>query len=127
MRSKRTRHRKSSNANEAYFEAMNNLFTQAKAHFGPAVKSFWFHESDICPACLKNSIGVVNFKGEEGLVLNAFMYRERGVLIGYFLCSVCANYIHVQAEKNPYQQTSLHSDIERNLAEAYLKHLSSLN
>ena len=103
------------------------MFTQAKAHFGSAVKSFWFYESDICPACLKNSMGLVNFKGEEGLALNAFMYRERGILIGYFLCDVCANYIHTQGQRNPYQQTSLHSDIEHNLAEAYLNHLSSLN
>jgi len=91
MSSKRSRNRKSANVHEAYFEAMNAMFEQAKAYFGSAVKSFWFHEGVICPACLKNEIGNVNFKGKEALGLNAFMYRKRGVLIGYFLCDIFTN------------------------------------
>ena len=103
------------------------LFTQAKAQFGNAVKSFWFYDGDLCPACLRNSIGVVKFKGEDALAINAFMYRERGILIGYFLCETCAVYIFDEAEKHPYRQTALHADIESNLATAYHKHLMSLN
>lgn len=127
MSSKRNRNQKSANVHEAYFEAMNAMFEQAKAHFGSAVKSFWFYEGVTCPACLKNEIGTVNFKGKEALGLNAFMYRKRGVLIGYFLCDTCTNYIHAQSQINPYKQTALHTDIERNLEEAYLKHLSPMN
>lgn len=127
MRTRRSRHSKSPNADKPYFDAMSKIFAQAKAHFGSAVKSFWFYESEICPACLKNSIGVVNFNGEEGLALNAFMYRKHGVMIGYLLCDICANFIHAQAQMNPYKETSLHADVEHNLAEAYHKHLSSFN
>jgi hypothetical protein len=72
-------------------------------------------------------IGVVKFKGKDAVAINGFMYRERGVLIGYFLCDVCANHIHSQAKKNPYKETPLHVDIERNLIAGYHKHLSSLN
>jgi len=55
------------------------------------------------------------------------MDRLRGVLIGYFLCGICAGIIFKEAEKNPYKQTPLHADIERNLIEAYHKHLASLD
>jgi hypothetical protein len=127
MTSKRSRNRKSPNVKAAYFEAMDKMFQQAKTYFGSAVKSFWFHEGEICPACLKNSIGIVKFNGEEALALNAFMYRERGVLIGYFLCDTCTNYIHTQSKNNPNKQTALHTDIERNLEQAYKRHLATFN
>jgi hypothetical protein len=103
------------------------MFTQAKAQFGDAVKSFWFYEGDLCPACLARPIGVIKMKGENAVAINGFMYRPRGVLIGYFLCETCANFIFKEAEKNPYKQTPLHADIERNLAEAYHRHLSSMD
>jgi hypothetical protein len=47
------------------------------------------------------------------------------VLIGYFLCETCADFIFKEAQKNPYQETPLHADIERNLTTAYHKHLAS--
>jgi hypothetical protein len=103
------------------------MFGQAKAQFGDAVKSYWFYEGDFCPGCLARPIGVIKMKGENAVAINGFMYRPRGVLIGYFLCEVCANYIFREAEKHPYKQTPLHADIERNLAEAYHRHLSSLD
>jgi len=106
---------------------MDKLFTQAKAQFGAAVKAFWFYDGDLCPGCLQRSIGVMKFKGKDALAINAFMYRARGVLIGYFLCETCALHIFREAEKNPYRQTPLHADIEHNLAAAYHKHLAMLD
>ena len=108
-------------------QILSLMFTRAKAQFGEAVKSFWFYEGDLCPGCLSRPISVIKLKGEDALAINGFMYRPRGVLIGYFLCEVCANYIFKEAEKNPYKQTPLHADIERNLAEAYLRYLSLLD
>jgi hypothetical protein len=108
-------------------EILSKMFTQAKAQFGDAVKAFWFYEDDLCPACTQRLIGVVKFKGKDALAVNAFIYRERGVLIGYFLCETCASHIFKEAQKNPYHQTPLHADIERNLITAYHKHLSSLD
>jgi hypothetical protein len=108
-------------------ELLNLLFTQARAQFGDAVKSFWFYEDDLCPGCLARPIGRIKFKGEDALALNAFIYRPRGVLIGYFLCETCAGFIFKEAQKNPYKETPLHTDIERNLTAAYHKHLASLD
>ncbi len=128
MKSKRIRYSRSSDSSAAAVDdIMNMLFTQAKAQSGDAVRSFWFHDDDLCPACLQRSIGVVKFEDQDALAINAFIYRERAVLIGYFLCETCATYIHKEAQKNPYKQTPLHTDIERNLADAYHKHLMSLN
>jgi hypothetical protein len=108
-------------------ELLNLLFTQARAQFGDAVKSFWFYEDDLCPGCLAGPIGRIKFKGEEAVALNAFIYRPRGVLIGYFLCETCAGFIFKEAQKNPYKETPLHTGIERNLTAAYHKHLASLD
>ncbi|HLA05832.1 MAG TPA: hypothetical protein VJ022_00190 [Anaerolineales bacterium] len=108
-------------------QLLNTLFKQAKAQFGDAVKSFWFYDGDLCPACMARPIGVVKFKGKNALAINAFIYRERGVLIGYFLCEICAKFIFKEAQRNPYKQTPLHTDIERNLTAAYQKHLASLD
>jgi len=103
------------------------MFTQAKMQFGDAVKSFWFYEGDLCPACLAHPIGVIKMKGENAVAINAFIYRPRGVLIGYFLCQMCATYIFEEAEKHPYRETAKHAEIERNLIAAYHKHLASLD
>lgn len=128
MPSKPNKSGKRSNNSKAEADRMLNLiFTQTKAQFGDAVKSFWFHDGDLCPACLVRSIYNMKFKGEGALSINAFIYRPRGVLIGYFLCETCAKFIHQEAEKNPYKQTPLHSDIEQNLKDAYHKHLASLD
>ena len=128
MKSKPTRHDKSSDENSAVIDdILGKLFAQAKAQFGSAMKSFWFYDSDLCPACMARPIGVVKFKGKDALAINAFIYRERGVLIGYFLCESCAKYIFKEAQKNPYKQTPKHADIERNLITAYHKHLVSLD
>ena len=103
------------------------MYMQGKAQFGDAVRSFWLYDGDVCPGCLARPIDKIKFKGKDALSINGFMYRPRGVLIGYFLCDVCANYIFKEAQKNPYKQTPLHADIERNLAEAYHRHMASLD
>jgi hypothetical protein len=103
------------------------MYAQGKAQFGEAVKSFWLHDGELCPGCLARPIDRIKFKGKEALSINGFMYRPRGVLIGYFLCDVCANFIFKEAQKNPFKQTPLHSDIERNLADAYHRYLASLD
>jgi hypothetical protein len=108
-------------------EMLNKLFLQAKAQFGNAIQSFWFHDNDLCPACAQRSIDAMKYEGQNALSLNAFIYRERGVLIGYFLCAACARQIFQSAQVNPYTQTPLHAEIERNLIAAYQNHLKRLN
>ena len=116
------------NDSKAYADqALSTLFQQAKRQFGDSIKAFWFYDGDLCPACLARPIDETHYKGERALSINAFIYRPRGVLIGYFLCNTCANYIMNSAAKTPGKQTALHADIERNLAEAYHKHLASLD
>ncbi|MGZ9224300.1 MAG: hypothetical protein ACXW4M_01965 [Anaerolineales bacterium] len=128
MKSRPIRHDRSSEETRAAVDdTLGKLFAQAKAQFGNTIKSFWFYDSDLCPACTERPIGVVKFKGKDALAINAFVYRERGVLIGYFLCEICAKYIFKEAQKNPYRQTPIHTDIERNLITAYHKHLASLD
>lgn len=128
MRSRSRRHNKSADDTKATVDkVLGAMFMQAKAQFGPAIKSFWFYEGDLCPACMARPISAIKFKGKDALAINAFIYRSRGVLIGYFLCETCAKFIFKEAEKNPYKQTPLHADIEHNLTAAYHKHLSSLD
>jgi hypothetical protein len=106
---------------------LDKLYAQAKAQFGAAVKGQWFYTGELCPGCSIRPIEVMRYKGKAALSMNAFMYRARGVLIGYLLCEVCATQIFKAAEKNPYQQIPLHNDIERNLIAAYHQHLTSLD
>ena len=100
------------------------LFRQAKAQFGDAVKGFWFYDGDPCPGC-GFSVDTMKYKGKEALSLNAFIYRPRGVLIGYVLCGLCAQQIFQAAERNPGVQIPLHAVIERNLTRAYQRYLAS--
>ncbi len=124
MSSKRNRQSKPSSAAE---DVLKMMYAQGKAQFGDAMKGFWLYDGDLCPACMQNPLGVVNFKGKEALSINGFMYRERGVLIGYFLCEICTLFIHEQSQKHPYQETPLHAKIEENLRNAYHGYLASLN
>lgn len=127
MRSKRSRNSIQPDPKTIADELMKAMFEHGKAQFGSAVKSFWFYDGQFCPACLRREVGKKDIKGGAKLAINGFIYRERGVLIGYLLCETCAEYIHKEAKKNPYQQTPLHADIERNLTDAYHKHLASLD
>ena len=113
--------------NDDYAEnVLAQMFQQAHAQFGDAVKSHWFHGSEICPGC-EIEVDAMKFKGKEALSLNAFIYRERSVLIGYLLCGRCASKIMRDAEKNPYKETPLHAKIEKNLIEAYKRYVRTLD
>ena len=129
MRSRSRRHKNSADDSKAEADKLlNTLYTQAKAQFGDAVKSFWFYAEEYCPGCQMRPIGVIKMKGENAVSMNAFIYRARGVLIGYFLCEVCANFIFKEVDKNPkIKTTPLHADIKTNLIGAYHKYLSSLD
>jgi hypothetical protein len=69
----------------------------------------------------------MEYKGQTALSLNAFIYRERGVLIGHFLCEVCAKQVLRSAKVNPYHQTSIRAEIERNLIAAYHNHIKNID
>jgi hypothetical protein len=125
MSTKRPTHREDPKSEAE--KILEMMYKQGKAQFGDAMKSFWFYDGDFCPGCLARPIDRMKFKGKDALSVNGYIYRPRGVLIGYFLCDVCANFIFKEAEKHPYKQTPLHADIERNLADAYLRYLSSLD
>lgn len=103
-------------------EILDQLFRQAQMQFGSAVKSRWLHDGDACPGCGKE-VGVMKFKKKKALSLNAFIYREHGVLIAYMLCGKCANHIFKEAETNPHGQLPIHDEIEKNLKQAYVRHL----
>ncbi len=102
------------------------MYSRAKAQFGSAVKAYWFYASEVCPGC-QRPVDTWRHKNREALSLNAFIYRERGVLIGYLLCERCARDIFRAAKKHPYQQTPLHTTIEQNLIAAYQHHMASLD
>lgn len=112
--------------NEYANDLLAQMFKQAKAQFGNAIKSYWFNDSDACPG-YDRKIDTLKVKGQDAMSLNAFIYRERGVLIGCFLCSRCARKIFRDAKRNPFQQTSLHAAIDANLIKAYQKHLRSMD
>ena len=112
--------------NEYANAALAQMLLQAQSQFGRAIKSYWFDESDTCPGCGRK-IDAMKIEGQDALSLNAFIYREHHVLIGYFLCSRCATKIFNAAKRNPGQQTPLHAIIETNLIKAYLKHTHLLD
>jgi hypothetical protein len=107
-------------------EMMTQMLALARKQFGKAIKGFWFCDNDPCPGC-GFPIDVIKHKGQDALSLNTFIYRPRGMLIGYFLCSLCAKQIFEAAERNPGVQIPLHGVIERNLITAYQRHLAALD
>ena len=72
---------------------------------------------------MSRPVGEMTYNKKRALSINAFMYRERGVLIAYLLCGECAQEI---ISKQPKEPTSMHKAIEDNLASAYLRYLNSL-
>jgi hypothetical protein len=110
-------------SNKEISDLLELLFRQSQMQFGSAVKSRWFHDGEGCPGCGRE-IKAMKFKGKNTLSLNAFIFREHGVLIAYLLCGKCARQIIQLSEKNPYGgQTPLHTEIEKTLKQAFLKHL----
>lgn len=106
-----------SDPNKEILESLEMLFTQAQIRFGNAVTGRWFYDGDGCPGCGKEIKGM-KYKGKDVLSLNAFIFRERGVLIGYLLCGKCGNKV-IRATSN----TPLHTEIEEKLRKAFIKHL----
>jgi hypothetical protein len=107
-----------SKPNKEAEELMELIFMQAQMQFGAAViKGRWFHDGNGCPGCGRE-IKTMKYKGKDTLSLNAFIYREHGVVIAYLLCGKCGNKV-IRATTN----TPLHEEIEKNLKQAFLKHL----
>ena len=104
------------------FDLLDQLYLQTKSQLGSAIKSRWFYDGDGCPGCGRE-IKKMKFKGQSALSLNVFIFRAHGVLIGYLLCGKCARHIFKAAEANPIEPTALHSEIEKNLKKAFVKHL----
>lgn len=100
-----------------------DIIDMMKAQFGTAVKAYWFYDGDLCPCCLSHPVGEITYNNKKALSINAFMYRERGVLIAYLLCGQCAEQILAKPSKEP---TDMHKAIEDNLVSAYLRYLNSL-
>ena len=101
-----------------------------KDQFGHVAKSFWFYDGDLCPCCLANPIDEMIYQGKKAVSINGFMYRGKGVLIGYPLCGKCANEIMVKCRDKRAQaagKTDMHDGIEHNLISAYQRFISSLN
>lgn len=94
-----------------------------KARFGNAAKSFWVYEDDRCPCCM-NPVDFMIYEGKKTLSINGFMYREKGVLIGYLMCGQCANAIMAHLR---YEKTDMHVTIEANLISAYKRYMASLD
>lgn len=105
-------------------DLLEQLFQQAKMQFGSVIRSRWFYDGDGCPGC-GSEISAMKFKKKQALSLNAFIYRDHGVLIAYLLCGKCAKYIFDESGKDPFSDTPLplHTEIEKNLKKAYVRHL----
>ena len=101
---------------------LDQLFRQAQSQFGSAVKGRWLHDGDGCPGCGK-AVSVMKYKKQDALSLNAFIFREHGVLIAYLLCGKCAGHIFRESQKNPHRKLPIHDEIEKNLKHAFVKHL----
>jgi len=104
------------------FDVLDQLYFQAQMQFGSAIKSKWLYDGDGCPGCGKD-ITETKWKKKKALSLNAFMYRDHGVLIGYLLCGTCAHTIHSVGVKGGYEKLPVHDEIEKNLKAAYVKRL----
>lgn len=105
--------------NKEISDLLDGIFHQAQIQFGAAIKSRWFHDGDGCPGCGREVKGM-KFKGKDALSLNAFIFREHGVLIAYLLCGKCARKIFKEGGST---EIPLHAEIEKTLKQAFLKHL----
>ena len=103
-------------------DLLDQLYRQAQAQFGSAIKGRWMHDGDDCPGC-GSEVGVTKYKKQDALSINAFIFREHGVLIAYMLCGKCANHIFREAKKKPFTKLPIHEEIEKNLKQSFVKHL----
>jgi hypothetical protein len=107
-------------------QAMIEMFARTHANFGKAVKGYWFYDSEACPGCGRK-VSPMRHKGGDALSLNAYIYRKRGILIGYILCGRCATEIHRAAKRNPGVQIARHDIIETTLGNAYEAHMNKMD
>ena len=109
---------------------IDTCLAMMKAQFGDAARSFWFYDGDRCPCCNKcNPLGEMT-EQDRRVSFNGFMYRAKGVLIGYVLCMDCAQKVMAACQEKTAQlagTTPLHQTIERNLTFAYHRYMSSLD
>jgi hypothetical protein len=103
-------------------EILDQLFRQAQMQFGSAIKGRWLHDGDGCPGC-GSEIGVTRYKKQDAVSVNAFIFREHRVLIAYLLCGKCAHQILRKSKNGSFAKLPIHDEIERNLKDAFLKHL----
>ncbi len=108
----------------SYEETLARMLIIAQTQWGHWIRSYWFYEADRCPGC-EGLLDTLRIKGREALSLNVFIYRRRGVLIGYCLCRRCAGAIFMAAHKRPGVQIGLHVRIEERLIEAYERHIAA--
>ena len=110
-------------------QAMIEMFARTHAHFGKAVKGHWFYDSEVCPGCGRkvSKVSPMRHKGGDAVSLNAYIYRKRGILIGYILCGRCATEIHRAAKRNPGVQIARHDIIETSLGNAYEAHMNRMD
>jgi hypothetical protein len=109
---------------DPYATAIEKMISLCKAQHGESIKAYWFYKEDLCPCCAKREIDLFKFQHEDAFSLNAFMYNERSVLIGYALCRVCVMDLRQASKK---RVAVMHDQIEKHLIEAYHKHLSLAN
>jgi hypothetical protein len=109
---------------DPYAAAIEKMISLCKAQYGESIKAYWFYKEDLCPCCAKREVGLFKFKHEDAFSLNAFMYDEMSVLIGYALCRVCVADLRQASKK---RVAVMHDRIEKHLIEAYHKHLSLAN
>ncbi len=103
------------------------MYRRARQQFRDAVQGFWLYDEEPCPGC-GFPVDLIEHEGGTALSLNVFIYRPRGILIGYLLCSRCVQQIADAVAANPgLQTTPLHVVIEQNLIKAYHRHLASLD
>ena len=97
------------------------LLAKADEIYGENVKKIWFYDEEFCPRCTKRKIDALKMGNDFALSLNGFMYREFNALIGYFLCSYCVTDVFAKGDS----QNELYQNLEKNLKNAYHKHLKS--
>jgi len=106
---------------ELFIDEIMGIF---KARFGNSAQGCWVYSDDLCPGCQVNNIGDFYIKGERQVSINAYMYRNRGILIAYLLCGHCAMQVIDNSSK---ENQSIHEKIEKTLGKAYERYLRSMN
>ncbi|HUF38714.1 MAG TPA: hypothetical protein VMN57_09335 [Anaerolineales bacterium] len=108
-------------------EMLTFLYRDARDRFGDAIRAHWFYEPEGCPGCGFEVDFLEEGDGKRLFSLNAFIYRERGVLIGYFLCGACLQQVRKALRRGPFRKSPIHTAIEETLVAAYRDHIRSMD